>query len=1410
MELKIYNQQGVFKTAVSPSDSDRHVKEVMNDNILNLSFTLYEYVELGVNDYVDFEGERFTLLEDYKPEQKSTVEYAYSCKFYGIESELKKAKVLKMVDGDDELSFSYDATAAEHLQLICDNINRIKGTKNWVIGEVVSSANVNIEYDKIFCFDALSEIAKNFNTEWWIEGTTINLSRCEHGTPVSLGYGKGLLRLSRVENDTVPFFTRLYPLGSTRNIVASDYGHRRLQLPGGVRYVERNIHLGIVEQAEEEAFAYIFPKRIGTVTGVRTEEATGEDGNAFTIYYFTDEGLNFDPNTYEIEGLVKQVSFQGGELNGRDFEVNFNSETKEFEIITQFPYENQQLPGGLLIPKPGDEYILWNIRMPKEYYPLAEKEFEEAVQKHIESISIDTSVYKAPTDYIYLDENHIDLKLGRRVLLENEIYFPTGTHESRVTKISRRVNNTTDMDIECTYAVDYGRINQIESNIVDIQAAYKEQLNKDVLTVLKSWDSIDPTEYNVLSAVRTIRTIANSLSKLEKETADKYLRKDIPDTAKELETFLKGIKVIGEALVESLTVEKDSTFKGLLSSEVFTSGFPGGTGWALFWKEVLNAAGVKEKKAVMELDEMTVRGVMRVYEFVISQLMGENGTRLTTDMMRVDHIDAGTKTIYLDTEKGVLYNPFRPGDILMVQRFSVDGIIKQYELQVVTAKVGDTSKGEERLDSITYKNFVGDEGSVVFRDVLTRVDSATNSDRKGVIKQTSVEEGSPYLDVLYGMKTDPDNAVRLRLGRLAGIITYWWGQLQGYGLYSNNAYLLGDFRLRTGEDVRTKFEIMEGMLQSAMQSVVNTMTEEDNFLKNASFQDDMAYWERESDMALFDIGGQLLDLGVNFYSEKNKVADIDSFDGRFMLRIKRSHIRQLNADITKPEDGSVIFLTLKYHCAEEGILTAGFSGSAPYVEQVIPAGEGFDILEISGVWNGTGDFLLKFTGDLYIEQLTLTNHPLEDYKKEVSTKFEQTAEHILAVAEEVNKIDHTIKTAGWITTADGNKLWATITEVDSLGNRVTTHESSFHVTAQQINAIVSRIDKAEDDLGIIDHTIKTAGWITTADGNKLWATIDRVDVLGNRVTTHESSFHVTAQQINAIVSRVDTIDGTISKAGWITTADGNKLWASKTLENGDTIVSYINQAADSVTINAKHIKLEGLVTANGNVQFTTDGKIIAKNGEFSGTVVGVSGSFKSLNCVNNSGDIVGGISFGSDGKMWFNGDLYHQGYDYDKKRSFRFYTFDVWCRGNFGARQRNTLVVYGSYGYYYVNGLDTETGKVYVSLPSATSSNNETYYTIPLYGTTGDASGFPVDLVIIKVSGTYRYLLSGMKSQRVTVMNANNQNSEIYIYSNGNKVKWPGGTIADCRNIADFMSPSPASNLLGRGWIVGAMNDNNW
>lgn len=240
MEIKIYSQNGTLKATVSPSDSSSWNKEVMSDNVLNLSFTHYDYVPLKVNDYVDFGGERFKLLKDYRPQKVSSIEYQYDVKFYGIESELKKALVLKMVDNDNDTSFSLTDSPAAHLQLVVDNINRIKGTKDWTIGQVIDATNEDITYDCTNCFDALQKIAEAFGTEWWIENTTINLSRCEHGDLLELGYDKGLLKISKDGNDNAPFFTRLYPIGSTRNIDRKTYGSARLHLPGGAQYVEQN------------------------------------------------------------------------------------------------------------------------------------------------------------------------------------------------------------------------------------------------------------------------------------------------------------------------------------------------------------------------------------------------------------------------------------------------------------------------------------------------------------------------------------------------------------------------------------------------------------------------------------------------------------------------------------------------------------------------------------------------------------------------------------------------------------------------------------------------------------------------------------------------------------------------------------------------------------------------------------------------------------------------------------------------------------------------------------------------------------------------------------------------------------------------------------------------------------------
>lgn len=1680
MEINIYKQNGTIRATVSPADSAATNEELMSDTVLTLSFTHYEYIRLKVNDYVDFLGKRYWLLKNYRPVKKSSIEYQYDVKFYGIESKLKKALVLKMVDGDNSTAFSLNDSPAQHLQLFVDNMNRITGSDVWAIGQVVDSANVNIEYDCVSCFDGLGKLAEATKTEWWVEGYTLNLCRCEHGDMLELGYGMGLLNVSKDSNDNAPFFTRLYPIGSTRNIDSKTYGSSRLHLPGGAQYVEQNTDLGIVEYSEEAAFSGIYPRRVGQVGVVRHEARTIE-GEEREIYFFTDPGLTFNPNDYEIGGLVKMVKFQSGELNGQDFEVNWNNDTKEFEIINQYPYENQQLPGGRLIPHTGNDYVLYNIRMPEEYYRLAEKELADAVAEFLKTYSIDTAVYKAPTDYIYFQEKEINLKLGRRVRLYSE-YFDSGYQDSRVVSISRKVNNPTEMNIGCSLAVSSTKLSKMENNITEIQAAFKEQLNKDVLQVLKSWDSADPSEYNVFSARRSMREfllknqpdeakayinfmrglgvcgkLFNDIlrvgDKLEasnqsvysslrtdkeieaaiEELDDKYLRKDIEDTARELIHFLKGIDVKGAGV-----------FHDSVNSPDFLSGFLNGKGWAILMREVLNVAGAKEKKSYAEFDEVTIRGALRVFELIINQLKGEGDNSVFSGMMKVDHVDLENKKIYFDTGGGLLYNPFWVDDCLECQRFGGRpsagndyNVTKHYELVVSATGMGSDSDGENRLDWITYNTFSGNEADIKKGDVLVRMDNLTNSDRKGIIMNTTVGAFAPYIDVLYGAKTDPNNAVKSRVGNLAGIYNTWFGWLKGFGAFIQNLYAIGEFHFKNGENIQTRLDMMENLFRVDMQNKTYNMSEKDNFLKNASFTENLDGWARENVIRTYTAGGKLLMFNRNLYAQKEKVAGIVNLDGRNMLRIKNSGIRQANADVRKPEPAtSVLYLTFKYICKSAGTLTVGFEGSAqgegrlPFIQAELTESVETESLEYTGTWDGVGDFVLKFTGDVYIDVLALTNRPLEDFKIEVGTKFEQTAEKIALLGERIDNTNKTVTNLGIeLNAANENiRLWgektdkinSTVTQIGidldmaeetlglyvkktddinntvadlglrmqaaegelelfskfedkanglftNLGTRMNSAEGTLETYATRLNSLDgtttslgNRMSAAEGTLttyvnktNAIDGSLTSMGsrmnavekkftnyvLTDTFNGtvgdinvtlNRHWSAIEQTDrnlllsinkatgyplnkdvkfVKGMNgisrynnsggetvtVTRYETAansgvFQVRIQKVvgnsspglggftfstptrvNAVFEARFTANipkgyrlnfasnatGNNGRSQWITDNAGTGDWKeyryqvfcgdsgsfsttnffylTKDVPTGQTNndyntavtwylkeatvfdlsgyedpVTYINLTEDLAKIKAKRIELEGAVTVNSKFKVLQDGTIEAVDGKFSGTLTGVTGSFKSLNCVNSEGKTVGGISFGTDGKMWFSGDMYHQGYDYTNKRSYRLYSSDLWCRGNFGASGRNTLVVLGSYGYFYVNGLNTETGKVYVSLVSAQSSAKETYYTIPLYGTSGDAAGFPVDLVIIRTSGTYRYLLSGDKSQRVTVVNAHVQNNNIYIYSNGEKVQWHGGEIAECRNIEDFMTPVPATNLLGRGWIIGAFRDSNW
>ncbi len=232
----------------------------------------------------------------------------------------------------------------------------------------------------------------------------------------------------------------------------------------------------------------------------------------------------------------------------------------------------------------------------------------------------------------------------------------------------------------------------------------------------------------------------------------------------------------------------------------------------------------------------------------------------------------------------------------------------------------------------------------------------------------------------------------------------------------------------------------------------------------------------------------------------------------------------------------------------------------------------------------------------------------------------------------------------------------------------------------------------------------------------------------------------------------------------------------------------------------------GIVCYSGtfnNIKVTGDS-------EFSGTMKAVSGSFKSLNCVDSNGNIVGNITFGSDGRMWFDGDMYSQGYNSKQSRGNRFYTSDVWCRGMFGHYEKTMAVVKGTYMYVYSKGADKS--GVYVSLATGTTTNNKTFYKIPLYGlTNGDLSGMPIDVVVFNTTSDYYYQFTNAgNGKEWRVINGNDKQT-VHFCDIGGWHELGGGKSVNCMYVnPDWLNPVPDTAGIGRGVFWTGETDLNW
>ena len=745
MELRIYDKSGNLRAEVCPDDNSTQQKAVMGDNALSVSFTTWEAIPFDIGDYVDYEGERYTLLTVPCPNQASTLEYEYAPRFQGIESELSKALCFLLTDGDMDSDFSLTDGPAAHLRLIVDNINRVKGTTDWRIGSVIAADYKVVTYDGIDCLTALNRIAETFETEWWIVGTTLYLGKCEHGEPMGLGYAAdgtavgGLLNMSKRDEENDRFFTRLYAKGSTRNIERAKYGSDHLRLPSPLRYLERNTEYGVVER--EVIFEEVYPRRVGTLSAVRSIERESE-GKTIRVYYVTDEEMPFDPNDHEIGGLVKRMAIQTGELSGYDFEVNYDSSTGEFELINQYPDENTQIPGGVMAPASGDTYILYNIRMPDEYYALAEEELQKVAGDYLEKHSADSSVYSGDSDPIILKKRGIRVALGQRVRLHNPVFFPsTGYRDSRIIGFTRKLADPYDVRIDISDTVTPTWRESIERKVDAFLPALSQAGGS--INVIKSGDDTVPTDNNVFSALREIST---------------FLRKDRPDETRYLMRFLGGL------------------VSDNIESQDFTAG-PFGSGFVV-------KRDPETGKSYIEADEIYIR-LKAYFDTLEIKHLSHVGGRIvlspaSMECVRVEEVSAEYEDLH-DSAGSILYDSVNDklraaidggerayrcyfkqsdGEREIVNEFAVDDLAQCREFNVKTGTSHNVRNqyywrrvihvGEDYIDLSTTDR---DTGSMIPRagDTIVTIGNKTDTARQHAVFLSSYDDDAPCIKLYSGI-----------------------------------------------------------------------------------------------------------------------------------------------------------------------------------------------------------------------------------------------------------------------------------------------------------------------------------------------------------------------------------------------------------------------------------------------------------------------------------------------------------------------------------------------------------------------------------------------------------------------------------------------------------------------------------
>ena len=552
MKIEIRNSAGTpcYQDVVRKSSKRKFT--LMKEDFILLKFSLKSPVFFKLGDWTeDTRFGRFELCDLYKPKyNRKTGAYDYELQLDAYYWKWKN-KIFKYTPETAGQEASWNLTAPLDVQvgIVLRNLKALgyayKG-QDFVfsIDSTVENKSQLMSYDNINILDACFEMAKKWDCECWVTENIIHFGRCESGDAVDFEIGKNVQEMSQSESRST-YATRIYAFGSTKNI-PSDYRpvdetvvvngvvQKRLMLPEGTPYIDAYPDMTTEEAVEQVViFDEVYPRRTGIMSDVTTIEVTdkveNEDGTTteekWNAYRFRDTGVNFSEK-YILPGQELRIRFASGLLNGLEFAVKFNPEGKPekledggwnpeaqlWEIVRNEDY-GRPLPGDVLFPQDGDEYVLsgWDSTKITELglVGAAEQELKEKTEKYAAKSKIDPSTYGCTmmsNDAYREDGIHNLYSIGQKVNLINKAYFENG-RQSRVIGFEFNLDLAYDSPI---YTVGetaaYSRIGELEEKVESLTLkgqTYTGDGGSGVY-VIGSHDSTPATDHNVYSALRSL------------------------------------------------------------------------------------------------------------------------------------------------------------------------------------------------------------------------------------------------------------------------------------------------------------------------------------------------------------------------------------------------------------------------------------------------------------------------------------------------------------------------------------------------------------------------------------------------------------------------------------------------------------------------------------------------------------------------------------------------------------------------------------------------------------------------------------------------------------------------------------------------------------------------------------------